>query len=270
MQLAKNPVGIKLMNIMITKQTNLCLAADLNDSTSLLNLAEQVGPYICILKTHIDILDDFHPNLIKPLQKIAERHNFLLLEDRKFSDIGKTVEYQYSKGMFRISSWANLVTVHSVMGKGVLDAIKASEGMNERGVFLVAEVSSAGNLITEEYVKNTLKMSEEYPELITGNQFCSLLFLSVLKCTFFLGIVCQNPLFKNCPGMLQLTPGVQMEAKQDTLGQRYHTPEHAIGQLGAYILVVGRGITKSSDSSPLALKYRDILWKAYNYLERIK
>lgn len=159
---------MKLMNIMMSKQSNLCLAADLTDSTSLLNLAEQVGPYICILKTHVDILDDFHSNLIKRLKEIAEMHNFLLLEDRKFSDIGKTVEYQYSKGMFRISSWANLITVHSLMGKGVLDAIKTSEGMNERGVFLLAEASSADNLITEEYVKNTLKMSEEYPELVTG------------------------------------------------------------------------------------------------------
>lgn len=84
----------------------------------------------------------------------------------------------------------------------------------------------------------------------------------------FLGIVCQNSLFKNSPGMLQLTPGVQMEAKQDALGQQYHTPEHAIGQLGADIVVVGRGITKSSDPSTVALKYRDILWKAY--LERTK
>lgn len=168
MKLTKSIVGAKLMNIMLTKQTNLCIAVDVTDSTTLLNLAEQVGPYICILKTHIDILEDFHSNLIKPLKEIAERHNFLLLEDRKFSDIGKTVQYQYSKGMFQISSWANLVTVHSLMGKGVLDAIKASDGMNERGVFLLAEASSAGNLITEDYVKNTLKMSDEYSELVTG------------------------------------------------------------------------------------------------------
>lgn len=168
MKLAKSAVGIKLMDIMSTKQTNLCLAADLTNATDLLNLAEQVGPHICILKTHIDIIDDYHSNMIQPLKEIAERHNFLLLEDRKFSDIGKTVEYQYSKGIFQISSWANLVTVHSLMGKGVLDAIKASEGMKERGVFLLAQASSAGNLITEDYIQNTLKMSEEYPELVTG------------------------------------------------------------------------------------------------------
>lgn len=97
---------------MSTKETTLCLAADLTDATEILNLAEQVGPYICAFKTHIDIVEDFTPNLIKSFKEIAERHNFVLFEDRKFADIGKTVELQYSKGLYQISSWASLVTVH--------------------------------------------------------------------------------------------------------------------------------------------------------------
>lgn len=153
---------------MVSKQTNLCLAADVTNATTLLNLAEQVGPHICLLKTHIDIIDDFHINLIEPLKEIAEKHNFLLFEDRKFSDIGKTVEYQYSQGLYKISSWAHLVTVHSLMGRGVLDAVKGSEGLQSRGVFLLAEASSTGNLTNEDYVKNTLKMAEDFPDLITG------------------------------------------------------------------------------------------------------
>lgn len=153
---------------MATKQTTLCVAADLTSSTDILNLAEQVGPHICLLKTHIDIIEDFHPNLIKPLKEVAERHNFILFEDRKFADIGKTVELQYSKGVYKISSWAKVVTAHSVTGKGVLDAIKGSEGSDKRGVFLLAETSAAGNLIAENYVKATLKLAEEYPDLITG------------------------------------------------------------------------------------------------------
>lgn len=161
----------ELMTIMISKRTNLCVAADLTNSTALLNLAEQVGPHICALKTHIDIIDDFHPNLIVPLKEIAKRHNFLLFEDRKFSDIGNTVEFQFSKGIYKISSWANLVTVHSLMGKGVLDAINVGKGLENKGVFLLAEASSADNLITEDYVQNTLKMAQEYPELITGKSY---------------------------------------------------------------------------------------------------
>nr|CAH7730862.1 unnamed protein product [Callosobruchus chinensis] len=118
---------------MATKQTTLCLAADLTDSTALLNLAEQAGPHICALKTHIDIVDDFDPNLIKPLQEIAKRHNFVLFEDRKFCDIGKTIELQYSKGVYKISSWAQLVTAHALLGKQIEIGIKTKssiEGLN--------------------------------------------------------------------------------------------------------------------------------------------
>ncbi|VEN58219.1 unnamed protein product [Callosobruchus maculatus] len=116
-KVAKNPVAAQLFQIMATKETTLCLAADVTDATALLNLAEQAGPHICALKTHIDIVDDFHRNLITPLQEIAKRHNFVLFEDRKFCDIGKTIELQYSKGMYKISSWAQLVTAHALLGK---------------------------------------------------------------------------------------------------------------------------------------------------------
>ncbi|KAG5898916.1 hypothetical protein JTB14_000161 [Gonioctena quinquepunctata] len=248
-KLAKNPVSEQLFQIMSTKETNLCVAADVTVSTDLLNLAEQVGPHICMLKTHIDIIEDFHPNLIVALKEIARKHNFVLFEDRKFADIGKTVEYQYSKGVYSISSWAQLITAHSLMGKGVLEAIRGSDGVQMRGVFLLAETSAAGGLISESYVKDTLKMSEEYPELVAG-------------------IVCQNPLFLKNPGLIQLTPGVQIGTKTDDLGQQYNNPTSIVLEKGADIAVVGRGVTKASDPEVAAEKYKKLLWDAY--LQRIK
>jgi len=40
---------------METKKTNLCVAVDITKKHQLLNLANLLGPEICILKTHIDI-----------------------------------------------------------------------------------------------------------------------------------------------------------------------------------------------------------------------
>jgi uridine monophosphate synthetase len=46
-----------------------------------LRVAKQVGLQICLLKIHIGIVEDYHPHFINHLKEIADRHNFLLLED---------------------------------------------------------------------------------------------------------------------------------------------------------------------------------------------
>lgn len=129
-------------------------------------------------------------------------------------------------------------------GKGVLDAIKRAPGNQERGVFLLAETSASGSLITESYTKSSLKLASEYPTLITG-------------------IVCQNPLFSDNPGLIQLTPGVKIESTGDNLGQLYNSPECVVTEKGADIAVVGRGITEASDPVKAAELYRNVLWQAY-------
>lgn len=245
--LAKCPVGKELMKLMASKKSTLCLAADLTKSEEILNLVEKAGPYICLLKTHVDIIEDFNENFVKSLQSLAKKHNFMIMEDRKFADIGNTVALQYGSGIFKISSWADLVTVHSLPGQGVLKGLKSvlNDPTQQRGVFLLAEMSSQGNLATPQYSAATMKIATE------------------MDMDFVAGIVCQSSDLVASPGLLQLTPGVKLEEGVDGLGQKYDSPEHVVKEKGADICVVGRGILNAKNQEDAAKTYRERLWTAY-------
>ncbi|KAJ4444383.1 hypothetical protein ANN_06175 [Periplaneta americana] len=197
------------------------------------------------LKTHIDIVEDFSPQVIQELLDAAQQHNFLLLEDRKFADIGHAVCLQYSKGTHKISSWADLVTVHPVPGENVLTGLKSVVGDLKRGCFLVVEMSSAGNLNTPNYISSSMEMCDKHLDFVAG-------------------VVCQTPAAVRYPGLVQLTPGVRLECKNDgDLGQQYNSPDDVILSRGADVAVVGRGITLATDPIQVAKEYRAKLWTAY-------
>lgn len=45
-------------------------------------LADSVGPFICLLKTHVDILHSFPDAVAMELKALASKHQFVVMEDR--------------------------------------------------------------------------------------------------------------------------------------------------------------------------------------------
>ena len=140
-----------LFRLMTLKRTNLCLSADVQTTAELLDLAEEVGPYICVLKTHADLIRDFSDRTIHALTDIAKRHKFLLFEDRKFGDIGNTVQAQYAAGTHRIASWAYLVNAHIFPGPGVVEALKAAslQALARENSQITTQITGGGDISEE-------------------------------------------------------------------------------------------------------------------------
>jgi len=50
-------------------------------------IADAVGPYVSVLKTHFDIIPDFTNETVKELKRLSAVHNFIIMEDRLVSQI---------------------------------------------------------------------------------------------------------------------------------------------------------------------------------------
>ncbi|KAF1853386.1 hypothetical protein Lal_00009753 [Lupinus albus] len=241
LEAAQHSVSKKLLETALAKQSNLIASADVTTTQELLDLAEKVGPHVIALKTHIDIISDFeYEKTITPLKALAAKHNFLLMEDRKFADIGNTQELQFTSGVFKITDWADFVTSQVIGGFESLDCFK------NVGVVAIIGMSSKGALTTSAYREEALKIASSHPNVIGG--------------------VSQNALPEE---MLLFTPGVNLADSGDGKGQQYNTPEHVFKTLHTDFIIVGRGIYKAENAEQAAQTYKNEGWKAYlNSLEK--
>jgi uridine monophosphate synthetase len=241
--MCKNPLTKRLLSLMEAKKSNLALAADVTSAKELLHLANEIGPYLCVLKTHIDIIEDFTPELTQKLRQAADKHNFLLFEDRKFADIGNTVVHQYQGGIHRISEWSHITNAHALPGSGIIEGLQQVGQPKGNGLLLIAQLSSQGSLIDEHYTKKSVDLALRYPN-------------------FVIGFICQHKVSDH-PTLIHMTPGVQLANKGDALGQQYNTPHHVIYEKGSDIAIVGRGILRHANPIEAAQEYREKSWEAY-------
>lgn len=369
---ATHPLTTYLLRLMELKQSNLCVSADVHSARELLSLADKVGPSIVVLKTHYDLVLgwDFNPQTGTGayLAALARKHGFLIFEDRKYCDIGSTVQMQFVGGTARVIDWAHIVNANISAGKPMVGAMAeaaakwrerinyevrtsvtvgtpvsdgfesdeeemedvedenaGAHGKNgqrkssaleardinmmappppprdadgrkgsivsittvtqsfepadsprlskslsdvddivfpgieeaplERGLLLLAQMSSKGNLMDARYTNACIEAARENKD-------------------FVMGYVAQESLNSEPDdNFIHMTPGCKLppegeeengEAIEgDGMGQQYNTPSKLIGLCGTDIVIVGRGIIKAGDPQGEAERYRVKAWKAY-------
>jgi len=252
-----NAAAKQLLETMERKKSNLCVSVDVTKSSDFISVIDTVGPYVALIKTHIDVLDDFEPSVIDTLTSLSKKHDFLIFEDRKFADIGNTVALQYSSGIYKIASWSQITNAHPVPGPSVVTGL-ASVGLPlGRGLLLLAEMSTKGSLAVGEYTKSSVRMALDDPEFVIG-------FIAQSRMD---GLAIEL----GYPGkdLLILTPGVGLDSRGDGKGQQYRTPKEVVEESGCDVIIVGRGIYGDgknldvSDVRAKAERYQSEGWLAY-------
>lgn len=251
-----NPLTDKLLAVMKRKQTNLILSLDTEDADEFFDILETSADKIAMVKTHVDIIEDFTSDFTKRLAALAAEKDFLIFEDRKFADIGNTVKHQFYGGIYNIADWADCVTSHLIAGAGTVQGL-FPEGQasmkpgKPQAAFLLARMSSKGNLITEDYSRKVIDAGKDNSGLVSGYIGHGSDVDDIKK---FRAMIPE--------GQLLLMPGVKLERGSDNLGQQYLTAEEAVAG-GADCIIVGRGIIKADNPAETAEIYRQRAWTAY-------
>ena len=225
----------EILKSVMARKGPLCVAADVTSTSELIELVERIGPEISILKMHVDIISDFTNETIFHIKRLKMKYGFVVWEDRKFADIGAVAKEQIHGGIYKISSWADLISMHVISGPDILNQA------GNCGIIVVTSMSSNETLADKEYERKCLE------------------FISKSKNNNIIGIVTQNNVECN-KDLLKIVPGINISQKEtDSLGQKYSSIEN---KKWADIFVVGRDIVRNPDPLLKTLEYKEYIKKS--------
>ena len=124
-----------------------------------------------------------------------------------------------------------------------------SGGIADRGVLILAEMTSKGSLATGSYTKASINIARQYPDTIMG-----------WVATRELSQMAESQ--SDDEDFVVFTTGVNLSSKGDALGQQYQTPTSAMAG-GSDFLIAGRGIYAAPDPVAAVKEYQKAGWDAY-------
>lgn len=225
-----NKFGIKLFNIINCKKSVLCLSLDVNtweEGTKILN---ECGQYICLVKLHVALFDDWNNESHLQLLELSSKYNFLIMQDSKLIDVPKISLKQILSSQYNISKWADCITVSNINYIDIKNHFTEKNIMSRYNIPIelidVVEMNTKTEFFTNEYIKNTKK--NIYTQHISS-------------------IVSQKS-FKDCGYTIRFSPGTVYNEndldsiKNENIRSRYRSIETAIKKEFNHIVIIGSNI----------------------------
>ena len=232
-----NSFGIKLFNIMNEKKTVLCLSLDVDSWDNGQKILELCGPYICMVKLHVALFDDWNNNSHLKLIELSNNHNFLIMQDSKLIDVPKISLKQILSSQYNISKWTDCITVSNINYLDIKNLFNENKITSKKNIPLelinVVEMNTKSNFFTQEYIKNTKRN-------IYKNNISS--------------IVSQRS-FKDCGYSIRFSPGVVHNQndidlmKNNNIRSRYRSIKDAISKDLNHIVIIGSNIVNIKNES---------------------
>jgi len=230
----------KFVKIVNEKCSNLVISLDFKDPYKILNCLDLVGPHICAVKLHLDIIDFAHYANCSCFEdvfnKIKRKHNFMVIDDRKFADIPFIASKQFDQ--FNTHTYIDMVTVHGIMGHTLVEELEK----RNVGLLLVHQLSLEGNFLREPATYHIKDLATKYPNVV--------------------GLISQEKILSS---HLTFQPGISFSKATDKMGQKYRQPS-ASGD----IFIVGRDIYESDDIVAKTIEYKTKCWPLWKYHKKIE
>lgn len=121
-----------------------------------------------------------------------------------------------------------------------------------RALLLIAEMSSAGNMLNEAYAQRSVEIAREHKDFVMG-------FIAQRS----LNSEPEDNFLTMTPGVKLPPPGQSGAVLGDGKGQQYNSPRHIIYDKGCDVAIVGRGIVQAENRAEEAERYRKEAWAAY-------
>ena len=228
-----------LTDIMDKKESNIVVSLDLSSALDILDMTQKIGPYVCGIKLHFDIIDFSEKNensFMIEMRNLKYKYAFIIIDDRKYADIPSISRRQFLK--YAKEDCVDLITMHAISGEAL---VKAFQDQFDVGVLLVHSMSCAGNLIDSNYEHQVEEMGERYSNVV--------------------GFISQKKVKQE--GFLTFTPGISIEKEKETdgMGQQYRDPS----EVDTNVYIIGRAITEAKDPVSETKKYRKYCWNCQHY-----